>query len=219
MSEAAPSPRTRLERRPERADYDPATVAAILDDGFLCHVAFALDGQPIAIPTVYARSGDQLYLHGSPANRMLHALADGIEACVCVTHVDGLVLARSAFHQSVNYRSVVLFGRAAEVEDPDEKRAALEAIVAQVIPHRLAEIRRPSRQEVRKTKVLRLPIGEASAKVRTGPPVEEEEDYALPCWAGVIPLRTRADPPVPDPRLAAGIEPPAYALAYRGSGR
>lgn len=218
MAETAPTPRTRLRRIPERGRYDRATLDAILDEGFVCHVAFVADREPFVIPTVYARAGDQIYLHGSSANRMLRVLRRGAPACLGVTLVDGLVLARSAFHHSVNFRSVVLFGTAVAVEDPEEKAAGLRAIVEHVVPRRLPDVRDLDPLEVTRTLVVRLPIDEASAKVRTGPPAEEPADYALDCWAGEIPLRLVPQAPVPDPKLRAGIPTPEYVSEYRRPG-
>jgi nitroimidazol reductase NimA-like FMN-containing flavoprotein (pyridoxamine 5'-phosphate oxidase superfamily) len=181
----------------------------------VCHLAFVENGEPFAIPMVYGRIGDRLYLHGSPASRLLRQLVGGAPACVSVTLVDGLVLARSAFHQSMNYRSVVLFGTAQPVTDAAEQLAALRAIVEHVIPGRWGDVRGPSLKELARTLVLWLPIQEASAKVRSGPALDEEEDYALDVWAGVIPLAISAGAPCDDPRLAPGAKPPAYAFDYR----
>jgi nitroimidazol reductase NimA-like FMN-containing flavoprotein (pyridoxamine 5'-phosphate oxidase superfamily) len=210
----APTERTTIRRLPQRGRYERAAVNEILDEGFVCHVGFVLDGQPFVIPTAYGRVGETLYLHGARASRMLKALHAGAQVCVTVTLVDGLVLARSAFHHSLNYRSVVVFGQARAVEDEAEKRAALRAFTEHVAPGRWAETRQPTRQEINATLVLALPLAEASAKVRTGPPVDDEEDYALPVWAGELPLRVEACAPVPDPRLAPGIEPPPHVRAY-----
>jgi len=206
--------RTTLRRLPQRGRYERAQVNEILDEGFVCHVGFVLDGQPFVIPTGYARVGDLLYVHGARASRMLKALRDGVAVCVTVTLVDGLVLARSAFHHSMNYRSVVVFGRARAVEDDEEKLTALHAFTEHVAPGRWAEVRRPTPQELNATAVLAVPLTEASAKVRTGPPVDDEEDYALPVWAGELPLRLVTGTPVSDPRLPTEIEPPAYVLNY-----
>jgi hypothetical protein len=192
MQSAPASERTRLRRRPERGRYDRATIDAILDEALFCHLGFSVDGQPFVVPTTYARVGDHIYVHGSAAGRTMRALAGGIPACVTVTLLDGLVLARSAFHHSMNYRSVVVLGRAVEVVDAGERLAAFEAIVEHVLPGRWNEVRWPSEQEVRATTVLRLPLDEASAKVRTGDPIDDEEDLALDCWAGVLPLRLTA---------------------------
>lgn len=207
--------RTRLKRLPKRGHFDRETVYGILDEGFICHVGFASEGQPFVIPTGYARDGDTLYIHGSAASRMLRTLSRGIDVCVTVTIIDGLVLARSAFHHSMNYRSVVIFGRARLVEDPEEKMAALLALSEHIIRGRWAEVREPTEQEMRATTVLSLPLMEASAKIRTGPPLDDEEDYEMNVWAGVIPLRLVAGEPVADPRLIDGVEVPGYAREYK----
>jgi hypothetical protein len=207
--------RTTLKRLPKRGVYDRELVYRILDEGFICHVGFAVDGQPFVIPTGYARIADQLYIHGSQVSRMLRTLAQGIDVCIAMTLVDGLVLARSAFHHSVNYRSVVIFGRAAMVEEKEAKLAALFAFSEHVIPGRWNDVREPTEQELKATTVLSLPLLEVSAKVRTGPPIDDEEDYALNVWAGVLPLRMIAGEPINDPRLPESIEPPAYTLKYR----
>ncbi len=212
------TPRTTLKRQAQRGSFERDQVHAILDEALICELAFSVDGLPSAIPTVHGRIGDTLYLHGSSANRALRVLRDGGQACVTATLVDGLVLGRSAFHQSINFRCVILYGQAREVDDPQEKLAALRAIVEHAIPGRWADTREPNREELLRTLVLAIPIEEASAKVRTGQPVDEDEDYALPCWAGVIPLRMQAEPPVADPRLAAEIPLPEYARAYRRPG-
>jgi nitroimidazol reductase NimA-like FMN-containing flavoprotein (pyridoxamine 5'-phosphate oxidase superfamily) len=214
--DTAPSPRTRLKRLPERGAYDRETIHAILDEGFLCHVACTTDaGHAAVIPTVYGRQGDVIYLHGSTANRIMRRLRSGAEACVSVTHVDALVLARSAFHHSVNFRSVVLYGTAYEVTDAAEKLAALRAVVDHVFPERWNEIRGPSSQELNRTMVLGLALDEASAKLRSGPPVDEEGDYERDCWAGLIPMRTEYGAPLACPRLAEGIEAPDNVMRYR----
>jgi len=210
-----PTGRTTIKRLPKRAAYDRETVYAILDEGFVCHVGFAVDGTPYVIPTGYGRDGDQLYIHGSAASRMLRTLEQGIQVCVTVTLLDGLVLARSAFHHSMNYRSVVVFGVASVVREDEEKLKALVAFSEQVIPGRWDEVRQPDENELKATLVLKLPLSEASAKVRTGPPIDDEPDYALPVWAGELPLHLEAGAPVADPRLPKGIEPPDYALRYR----
>ncbi len=209
-----PTNRSTIKRLPKRGNYDSTVVEQILDEGLVCHVGFVVDGQPYVIPTTYGRVEDRLYIHGSPASRMLRTLQGGIEVCITVTLLDGLVLARSAFHHSMNYRSVVVFGTATTVEDADEKLAALQAFTEHIIPGRWAEVRTPSRQEAAGTLVLSLPLTEASAKVRTGPPVDDEADYELPVWAGEIPLRLTAATPIADSRLASGIEIPAYASQY-----
>jgi nitroimidazol reductase NimA-like FMN-containing flavoprotein (pyridoxamine 5'-phosphate oxidase superfamily) len=206
--------RTTLKRLPARGVYDRELVYRILDEGVICHVGFAVEGRPYVIPTGYARVRDQLYIHGSQASRMLRTLQRGIEACVTVTLLDGLVLARSAFHHSMNYRSVVVFGQSFLVDDAAEKLAALRAFSEQVVPGRWDDARKPTEQELKATTVLSLPLEEVSAKVRTGPPLDDEEDYELPVWAGVIPLALVARPPIPDPRLKTEIEVPRYASVY-----
>jgi uncharacterized protein len=217
---ARPSPRATVKRLPDRARYDARTVHAILDEGLVCHVGFVdgEDGQPFVIPTTYARDGERLLIHGSAASRMVRALASGGPACVTVTLLDGLVLARSGFHHSMNYRSVVVLGRAVEITDAAEKRRALDAIVDHVAPGRTAEARPPSETEMRGTRVVALPLDEASAKVRTGPPKDDEDDLALDCWAGELPLRLVAQDPVPDPSLRPGIAPTATVAAWRRPG-
>jgi uncharacterized protein len=206
--------RTIVKRLPKRAVYDREAVYRILDEGFICHVGFVVDGRPYVIPTGYARVGDRLYIHGSQASRMLKSLAEGIDACITVTLVDGLVLARSAFHHSMNYRSVVVFGKAIEVEDPSEKEEILRAFVEHMIPNRSHDARGPNAVELQATTVLSLRLEEASAKVRTGPPIDDEEDYELDVWAGEVPLNLTASQPVEDPRLKPGIELPAYLRSY-----
>jgi nitroimidazol reductase NimA-like FMN-containing flavoprotein (pyridoxamine 5'-phosphate oxidase superfamily) len=204
------SPRTTVRRLPTRGAYDRATIEAILDEALICHVGFIVEGQPMVIPTIHARVDDALYVHGSVASRMLRSLEQGVPACVTVTLLDGLVLARSAFHHSMNYRSVVVLGTATAVVDREEKRRVLDALVEHVMKGRSADARPPSEAELNATMVLRLPITEASAKIRTGPPLDDEEDYALPVWAGVLPLELKPLEPVADPRLRAGIELPPY---------
>lgn len=207
-----PTESTTIRRLPGRAASSWESVAAILDEGFVCHVGFTgADGRPYVIPTAYGRIGDTLFLHGSPASRMLRTLAGGIDICVTVTLIDGFVFARSAFHHSLNYRSVVVLGRAVEEKDPDAKAAALTAFVDHVVAGRSADIRPPSPQEVRKTTVLRLPLREASAKVRTGPPVEEPDDLGLPVWGGVVPLWLHAGRPEAD---GQGTVPPPAEPPY-----
>jgi nitroimidazol reductase NimA-like FMN-containing flavoprotein (pyridoxamine 5'-phosphate oxidase superfamily) len=187
----------------------------ILDAGFLAHVGFLVAGQPFVIPTLYGREGDKLYLHGSAASRMLHELETGVPVCVTVTLVDGLVLARSAFHHSMNYRCVVAFGTARRIVEPDVKVLALRVISEHMIAGRWNDVRGPSEKELKATAVLEFVMEEASAKVRTGPPLDDEEDYSLPVWAGVVPLRMETATPVPDPRLSDGVEAPEYALRYQ----
>ncbi len=204
-----PTARTRVKRLPKRGHYDPATVHAVLDAGVFCHVGYAIEGQPYVTPTSYWRHGDRLYWHGSSASRMLRHLKQGVPVCVTVTHVDGFVLARSGFHHSVNYRSVMALGTAQLVPD-NEKLAALEDFVERLFPGRWAELRPPTRQELKATTVLWMDLDEVSAKIRTGPPIDDEPDYALPVWAGVLPLSATTGAPEPDPRLAAATAPPAY---------
>lgn len=207
--------RTTLKRLPKRGHFDAETINSILDEGFICHVGFVVNGQPFVIPTGYARVRDDLYFHGSQASRMLKTLAQGIDVCVTITLVDGLVLARSAFHHSINYRSVVVFGKAQLVSDQEEKLRALLALSEHFIRGRWADVREPTEQELKATTVLSLKLEEASAKIRTGPPIDDEEDYSLPIWAGVVPLRIVAGEPINDPRLPDGIETPGYAKEYR----
>ena len=207
--------RTTLKRLPKRGLFERESVYQILDEGLICHVGFAVEGRPFVIPTGYARSGERLFIHGSQASRMLRTLAEGVDVCVTVTLLDGLVLARSAFHHSMNYRSVVIFGRATVVEDKDDKLAALLAFSEHVLAGRWADVREPTDQELRATTVLSLDLTEVSAKVRTGPPLDDEEDYSLPVWAGVIPLSLAAGPPLKDPRLPEDINEPSYALDYK----
>jgi nitroimidazol reductase NimA-like FMN-containing flavoprotein (pyridoxamine 5'-phosphate oxidase superfamily) len=214
MDELLRTERTTLKRLPQRGTYDREIVNRILDEGFICHVGFVVDGRSFVIPTGYARVADRLILHGSQASRMLRTLGQGIDVCVTVTLVDGLVLARSAFHHSMNYRSVVVFGCAQVVEEREAKLAALLALSEHMIPGRWAEVREPSERELQQTTVLSLPITEASTKVRTGPPLDDEEDYDLPIWAGVIPLRMIAETPIDDPALRIEIAAPEYARRY-----
>lgn len=219
MSQFIPTKRTKVQRLPDRGKYDRETVFSILDEGFVCHVGFVVDGQPFVIPTNYGRVDETLYLHGSSASRMLRTISEGVQVCVTATLVDGLVLARSAFHHSVNYRSVVVLGRAMPVENADEKMRALEAFTDHVVPGRWKDIRHPTESELKATSVLALPLEEVSAKVRVGPPKDDEADYTLPIWAGVLPLSVVAAAPISDPRLIAGLEPPTYLRAYSRNGR
>jgi hypothetical protein len=197
-----PNERTRVTRLPKRAVYDKALIHATLDEGFFCHVGFTVEQQPYVIPTGYVRAGEKLYIHGSAASRMLRSLDQGIQVCVTVTLVDGLVLARSAFHHSVNYRSVVVLGTARLVRDRDEKIDALRRFTNHIVPGRWDEARQPTDQELKATSVLVLPMDEVSAKMRTGSPIDDEEDYQLPIWAGVVPVRMRAGDPIPDARIS-----------------
>jgi nitroimidazol reductase NimA-like FMN-containing flavoprotein (pyridoxamine 5'-phosphate oxidase superfamily) len=211
---SAPSARTRLVREADRAVYDRAATYRILDEGFICHVGFVVDGQPFVIPTGYGRVGDDLYIHGSAASRMLRRVDEGIAVCVTVTLLDGLVLARSIFNHSMNYRSVVILGTAQAVNDPKEKLEALRLLSEHILPGRWVESRQPNEKELKATSVLRLPIEEFSAKVRQGPAVDDEEDYAFSTWAGVIPLEMVAGKPVDDARLVPGVKVPEYARDY-----
>jgi uncharacterized protein len=209
-----PSARTRLVREADRAVYDRAAAYKILDEGFICHVGFVVDGQPFVIPTGYGRTGDNLYIHGSAASRMLRRVDEGIAVCVTVTLLDGLVLARSIFNHSMNYRSVVILGTALAVTDAKEKLEALRLLSEHILPGRWVESRQPNEKELKATLVMRLPIEEFSAKVRQGPPVDDEDDYAFPTWAGVIPLEMVPGKPVNDPRLDPAREAPLYARQY-----
>lgn len=213
MSIVTTTDRSRVRRLPARASYEREAIFSILDEGLVCQIGFVVDGKPFVIPTTYARSGELLYIHGSPASRMLRTLATGVELCLSVTLLDGLVLARSAFHHSMNYRSAVVFGTARVVEG-EEKRKALQALVEHVIPGRSKEVREASEEELRRTLVLALPVAEASAKVRTGPPVDDEPDYALQVWAGELPFAPVAGAPRNDPRLDLSIDVPDYVLHY-----
>jgi hypothetical protein len=215
MATFTPTPRTRVRRAPKRATYDRAAVEAILDEGLICHLAFVHDGHPFCIPTLHARVGDVVYVHGSAASRMVRSLEGGAPACLTVTLVDGLVLARSAFHHSMNYRSAVVVGSLHDVTDPAERERALEAFTEHLLPGRWAEVRPPNRKELKATSVLAMPLDEASAKVRTGPPVDDDEDYALPVWAGVVPLGTAPGVPIPDPRLTPGTPLPDHVEDIR----
>jgi len=207
-----PTPRTRVVREPHRGVYDRDSANAILDEAFLCHVGFVADGQPYVIPTSYGRNGDILYVHGSAASRMLRNLNSGIPVCITVTLLDGLVLARSVFNHSMNYRSVIILGTATLVDDPSEKIAALRTLSEHILPGRWEDARQPSEQELKATSVLRIPIEEFSAKVRVGPPIDDEEDYSFPTWAGVIPLEIESRTPVVDDRCQR--EAPAYVRNY-----
>jgi len=202
-----PTGRTEVKRLTKRGVYDKAQIHAILDEGYLCHVGFVVEGQPYVIPTGYARAGDRIYIHGSAASRMLRTLDQGVDVCLTVTLVDGFVLARSAFHHSMNYRSVVVLGKAHLVTAHDEKLNAMHLFTNHIVPGRWEEVRRPTEQELKATSVLSLPLDEVSAKVRTGPPIDDEEDYALPVWAGVVPIRTQVEQPVPDARLRPDVAP------------
>jgi uncharacterized protein len=214
-----PTPRTRLVREAERGVYDRETAYRILDEGFLCHVGFVADGQPFVIPTSYGRKDDRLYIHGSAASRMLRQMKEGVPVCVTVTLLDGLVLARSIFNHSMNYRSVVILGKATPVDDPLEKVEALRLLSEHIIPGRWADARQPNERELKATLVMRVPIEEFSAKVRSGPPIDDEDDYSFPTWAGVVPLETVSRPPINDPRLDPQYKAPPYAARYVCAGQ
>jgi nitroimidazol reductase NimA-like FMN-containing flavoprotein (pyridoxamine 5'-phosphate oxidase superfamily) len=207
--------RTKLGRLPRRGHFDRETINSILDEGFICHVGFVVDGQPYVIPTGYARIGEDIYIHGSAASRMLRTLSDDVSVCVTVTLVDGLVLARSAFHHSMNYRSVVVLGKAVLVTEENEKNSALEALTEHIVPGRWAEVRWPNELELKATTVLRLPINEASAKIRAGDPVDDEEDYSMDVWAGILPLTVAPGEAEPDARLIDSIAVPPYVKSYK----
>ena len=214
MSQFQPTQRTQVKRLPDRGAYDSEIVYKILEEGLICHVGFSVDGQPYVIPTGFARVEDRLYIHGSAASRMLRTLSEGVQVCVTVTLLDGLVLARSAFHHSMNYRSVVMLGRATLVSDPAEKIKVLEAFTEHIVRGRWNDVRQPTEAELKATTVLALPLAEVSAKIRKGPPKDDAEDYELPIWAGVVPLEIVPAAPIVDPRLKAGLEPPSYAEKY-----
>ncbi len=209
-----PTERTRVVRESHRGHYDRETIYKILDEGLVCHVGFAVEEQPYVIPTLYARVDDAIYFHGSAASRMLKTLDAGVAACITVTLVDGIVMARSVFNHSMNYRSVVALGRATVVADPAEKLKALRAFTEKLIPGRWKDARQPNEQELRATSILRMPLAEVSAKVRTGPPQDDEPDYALPVWAGVVPLRLAAGEPVRDEKCDPSLPVPSYAAQY-----
>jgi uncharacterized protein len=214
---SAPTPRTRVVREPQRAVYDRSVVNRILDEGFICHLGFAVDGQPFVIPTSYGRHEDVLYIHGSAASRMLRNVSGGIPLCVTVTLLDGLVLARSIFNHSMNYRSVVVLGTGTAIEDREEKLTALRLLSEHIVPGRWNEVRQPKEKELKATTILRVPIQEFSAKVREGPVIDDEEDYAFPVWAGVLPLNLVTGDAIDDSRLAQGIEVPEYVKSYSRS--
>jgi nitroimidazol reductase NimA-like FMN-containing flavoprotein (pyridoxamine 5'-phosphate oxidase superfamily) len=212
-----PTERTRVVREAHRGAYDRETIYKILDEGFVCHVGFVVDGQPYVIPTLFARVGDAVYFHGSAASRMLRGAASGIPVCVTVTLIDGLVLARSVFNHSMNYRSVVALGRAVLVDDSHQKLEALRAFTEKIVNGRWNDVRRPNEKELKATSILRLPLTEVSAKLRSGPVIDDEEDYALPIWAGVVPVHLQAEAPVRDERCDPSIPTPPYATHYRRS--
>jgi len=210
MNQFSPTPRSRVKRMPERARYDAETVHSIIDAAAYCHIGYVIAGKPYVTATAHWRHGSRVYWHGSSASRMLEHQAEGAEVCFSVTHIDGFVLARSAFHHSINYRSVVAFGTAEPVRGEDEKRVALEAFVERLFPGRTREMRSPNARELKATLVLSMELTEAAAKIRTGPPKDDEEDYTLPIWAGVLPVHPGFEVPIPDPRLTQGITVPEY---------
>ena len=215
MQPFSPSERTEVRRLPERARYDRETVHAILDEGLIAHIGFQVGDHPFVIPTTYVRIGEVLYLHGSPASRMLRTLEKSVSVCATVTLLDGLILARSAFHHSMNYRSVVVMGRARLVDDPAEKARVFDALVEHIVPGRSADARAANDFELRFTKLLALPLEEASVKLRAGPPADDPEDLDHPAWAGIIPLELRPGAPLADGHCDAKMEAPAYASSYR----
>ena len=208
-----PTQRTTVKRHPERGAYDRATIDSILDEALICHLGFVADGRPFVIPTIHARHGDTLYVHGSPGSRMLRTAKEGVDICVTVTLLDGLVLARSVYNHSMNYRSAVVLGRAREVTDRDEKLRAMQRVVEHVLPGRWDDARQPNDGEIKGTTILALPLDEASAKIRSGPPTDDDADLELPVWAGVIPLKIEPSDPIP--AAGVGSSPPAYAARYR----
>ncbi len=210
-----PSDRTQVKRHPERGAYDRPTIDAILDEALFCHVGYVAERRPRVIPTIHVRVADTLYIHGSNASRTLRTIKDGQEVCVVATLLDQLVLARSAFKHSMNYRSVVVYGRAREVDDPEEKWMAQRALVDHVCAGRADQVRMPNEEELRQTTILAIPLEEASAKLRTGPPIDDEEDYDLPVWAGLLPIASMPGAPQDDPRLSPGLEPPPNVTGYR----
>jgi len=210
----APSERTRVKRLPKRGAYDRETIHRILDEGLVAHVGLVVDGNPVVTPMTYARDGERLLFHGSTASRTMRTLASGAEACVAVTQVDALVLARSAFHHSMNYRSVVVFGKARAITDPEEKLAAFRRFFDRLIPGRWKDVRSPNQVEMNQTLMVEIPIDEASAKARTGGPIDEDDDYALQVWAGLIPFSFTPDEPVPDETLPDDVEMPEYVRSY-----
>ena len=215
MSETqSPTTRTRVVREPHRGVYDREEVYRILDEGFLCHVGFAVDGQPFVIPTSFGRKDANLYIHGSAASRMLRQMKEGVPVCITVTLLDGLVLARSVFNHTMNYRSVVILGKATLVDDPKEKLEGLKVLSDHILPGRWDDSRQPNEQELKATSLLRVPIEEFSAKVRTGPPIDDAEDMNFPTWAGVVPIELTAGTPVDDQQLDPGIGVPAYIRPY-----
>ena len=215
MADFPVTERNRVRRMHQRGQYDRDTVYAILDEGLICHVGYVIEGQPYVIPTAFWREGDHVYLHGSAASRTMRAGQRGLEISLAVTLLDGLVLARSGFHHSLNYRSVIMYGTATVIDEPEAKRAALDRFMDRIAPGRVTECRPITDQELKATTVLSLPLDDVAAKVRTGPPADDEADYALPVWAGVVPIRQVADAAIPDPRLPAGTPVPDYAARFK----
>ncbi|MEW6324440.1 MAG: pyridoxamine 5'-phosphate oxidase family protein [Nitrospirota bacterium] len=218
MEQFPQTERNQVKRKPDRGRYDKATIYPIIDEALICHVGFVLDSQPYVIPTIHARQGDRILLHGAKGSRMLKFIQTGGPVCITITVLDGLVLARSVFHHSLNYRSVVLFGRGELIEGQEEKLAAMEVVTEHLIRGRWQEARRPTLQELDATAVVAVPIESASAKIRTGPPIDDEQDYDLPVWAGVVPIRQAVGEPASDPRLKEGIPAPPSVIAYPGRG-
>ncbi len=213
MSDYPRTQRSRLRRLPKRASYERERIHAVIDAALICHVGFIHEGEPAVVPTAIMRVEDAVYIHGSRVSRMMKALASGAPACISVTHLDGLVLARSGFHHSMNYRAVIVYARGEPVRG-DTKHALLDRFVEALVPGRLQDIRPPTRKELNATAVIRFPLSEVSAKLRSGPPVDDEEDYALPIWAGELPLALVPGKPVPDPRLRSDVPVPAYIRRY-----
>lgn len=212
MEKGKPSPKTKIVRSPNRAHYDEEMLHQVLDDGFLCHVAYLYEGSPVIIPTAYVRKGNTIYIHGAARNRMLNSLLNQSQACVAVTHLDGMVLARSAFHHSFNYRSAVVFGTPLKIEDAEEKNAVLKLITENILPNRWQEVRKPSAKELIATLVIRIKIDEASVKIRSGAPVDDDADYDLPIWAGEFPLRQIFQQPITDSRVSSELSVPDSVL-------
>lgn len=204
-----------VQRLPKRAAYDRETINAIIDEALICHVSIIANGEPVVIPTIHARMGDKLLLHGLKGGRLLKHIEAGHDVCVAITLLDGLVLARSAFHHSMNYRSVVMFGKGMEITDGDEKMAAMKRFVDHLTPRRWEHIRQPNAREIKATSIVAIAMVDATAKVRTGPPVDDDEDYELPIWAGVIPLELQASGAVPDDKLSADLEEPEHVKRYQ----
>lgn len=217
MTELQQTSKTKIKRLPIRGNYDQETIYQIIDEALICHVGIVQDGEPFVIPTIHARMGNELILHGAPASRLLKNSGEGHSVCITITHVDGLVLARSAFHHSMNYRSVVIFGKGRVIDDPEEKEKAFNTLVEHIVPGRTKDARKPNEKEIKGTTVVAVPINEASAKIRTGPPVDDEEDLLLPIWAGVLPLTLTPQQPIADKYVLEGVELPNYVINYQRS--